>query len=274
MKPKTICILSYQRTGSSWLSDILSGSNTINGGEIFCKDPLQFAPTVISILSKIYNINPSIINTLHKIYSISNFFVNPNNYIQIKNNILAKQPYSAELLYEMQNLVYTHGYSFVFKIFRNHLDSANLLDILNISDYIIVNYRNNLLDSFISEQKSFISQRWTSTQTNRKYLEKIQWYENIYKKYVDKTILDLNYFVENINKPYVMLAYEDIHKSNNKVEFIRSKMKHIYPDFVWDFKTTSVFQKENYINQIENNFLNKEEFLQSYKNLDRIYIYE
>lgn len=271
---KTICILSYQRTGSSWLCDTLSGKNTIGVQEIFSRDPLIFIYTFSQILNRIYNIDKNIINVLSNIYNPKNFFIDPTTYIKIKNKITQNKPYNIKLLYSIQNLIYKNNNNLVFKIFPEHLnDDISLESILNISDYIIINYRNSLLDSFISEKKSFISQKWTSLQTDRKYLEKINWKKEEYNIYKNKTINTLNNFIQKINKKYTMIAYENIHQSNNKINYIYETIKHTYPDFVWNFNSSSTLKKENYLLRIEDNFLNYEEFLLSYNDL-KIKIYE
>lgn len=270
---KTICILSYQRTGSSWLCDILSGQNTIGMQEIFSKDPLIFIYTFSQILSSIYNIDKNIINVFRNIYNPNNFFIDPATYIKVKNKILQNEPYNIKLLYSIQDLAYKNNNNLVFKIFPEHLSHISLENILNISDYIIINYRNNLLDSFISEKKASISQRWTSLQTERKYLEKINWNEQEYNIYKNKTINLLNNFIQKINKKYVMIAYENIHQSNNKINYIYETIKQTYPDFIWKFKDSSLLKKENYLSKVEDNFINSIEFLSSYTNI-KTKIYE
>jgi len=269
---KTICLFSYQRTGSSWLCDIMADGQTISLQEIFSKDPMLFSHAMSLILNKIYEVEPNIINTFNKIYSTSNFFIDPITYIKIKNNILEKKPYSIDLLKNIQNIIYKKKYNMIFKIFPEHLDMVSINDILSITNINIINYRNNLLDSFISEKKSLLSQKWTSIQKERKYLEKIKWDEKEYIKYCDIVINKLNYFQNNINK-YVLISYEEIHTNKNKNEFIKNKIKYIYNDFDLNFKRNSILEKENYIINTEDNFINKEEFLLSIKNI-RTKIYE
>lgn len=269
---KTICILSYQRTGSSWLCDILSGENSIGIQEIFSKDPMLFSYTLSLVLNKIYKVKPSIVNAFNKIYNINNFFVNTSNYNQIKKNILNNKPYSIDLLKDIQNISYNNNYNLVFKIFPEHLDSVSLDQILDISDYILINYRNNLLDSFISEKKSLLSQRWTSLQVERQYLEKIEWNEKEYTSYVDKVIFSIDYFLKN-TKEHVLISYEKIHECQNKIDYINMTIQNFYKDFDWKFKDKSILEKENYITKIEDNFLNKEDFLRSYRYI-RKKIYE
>ena len=160
------------------------------------------------------------------------------------------------------------------KIFPEHIEQLSLKEIINLSNYIVINYRNNLLESFVSEQKSIISQRWTSLQTERPYLEKIEWNEKKYISYVDKTINILNLFLNSIeNKKYTLISYEDIHYNIDKNKMIINKLKTIYNDFDFKLKNSSVLKKENYINNIEDNFINKEDFLLSYPNIQK-YIYE
>lgn len=273
---KTLCILSYQRTGSSWLCDILGGENTISLQEIFSRDPLLFNYTLSILLSRIYNVESSIIDTFNKIYNLSNFFVDNKSYIQIKKNILEKKPYSIELLKTIQKKVYDKKFNLIFKIFPEHIEELSLKEIINISDYIIINYRNNLLESFISEQKSVLSQRWTSLQTERPYLEKIEWNEKKYLSYVNKTIDTLNLFLNTIeDKKYVLISYEDIHFNNvNKNKIIVDKVKLVYNDFDFKLKNSSLLKKENYIKNIKENFINEKDFIKSLNSGIKVHIYE
>ncbi len=271
---KTICILSYKRTGSNWLCDTLSANDSLSLYEPFSKDPLSFFYTIHYLLKNVYNVDEEILSTFLKIYNYSNFFIDSNSYVKLINRIIKNKPYSINLLKKIQQKIYEIQKNLIFKVFPEQIDKDIILnDIVDLSDYIIINYRNNLLESFISEQKSLISSRWTSLQKERLYLEKIEWNEVLYKDYIDRTINSLNYFIKNINKKYVLISYEKIHNTNNKIETINSSIKKIYPDFIWNFKEISFFSKENYISNIEDNFINKEEFLLSIKNI-RTKIYE
>jgi len=271
---KTICILSYKRTGSNWLCDTLSANDSLSLYEPFSKDPLSFFYTIHYLLKNVYNVDEEILSTFLKIYNYSNFFIDSNSYVKLINRIIKNKPYSINLLKKIQQKIYEIQKNLIFKVFPEQIDKDIVLnDIVDLSDYIIINYRNNLLESFISEQKSLISSRWTSLQKERPYLEKIEWNEVLYKDYIDRTINSLNYFIKNINKKYVLISYEKIHNTNNKIETINSSIKKIYPDFIWNFKEISFFSKENYISNIENNFINKEDFLKSINSGIKIKIY-
>jgi len=271
---KTICILSYKRTGSNWLCDTLCGDNTICLYEPFSKDPLSFFYTLFILMKNVYLVDQEILDTYCKIFNYSNFFIDKDSYSKLLTKILQNKPYSINLLKKIQQKAYETGNNLVFKVFPEQIDrDISLKEILNLSDYIVVNYRNNLLDSFVSEQKSILSLRWTSLQKERPYLEKIQWDKKQYDIYVMHTINNIDYFVKNIDKKYVIISYENIHSSNNKIEYIKNTIQNTYSDFIWNFKEKSFFSKENSIRNIEDNFLNKEEFLNSF-NLVKKYIYE
>jgi len=236
--------------------------------EPFSKDPLSFFYTLHYLLKNVYRVDDEILNTFVKIYNYSNFFIDSNSFAKLISRIIKNKPYSIKLLKKIQQKIYEIQKNVVFKVFPEQINEDILLkNIIDISDYIIINYRNNLLESFISEQKSLISHRWTSLQKERPYLEKIQWNEKTYNDYISKTINSLDYFLKNANKKYVLISYEQIHQSNNKIKAIDACIKNIYPDFTWNFKEVSFFSKENYIINIEDNFINKEEFLLSIKNI-------
>lgn len=271
---QTICILSYQRTGSSWLCDILSGENTICIQEVFSKDPLLFSHTVSPLLHKIYKMDSNLLETFRKIYQPSNFFIDPATYIVIKNNILKTNPYSINLLYSIQDILYANNYNFVFKIFPEHIEDMDLTSILNIADYVIINYRNDMLNSFISEQKAVVSQRWTSLQKERPYLYKIHWDEVKYLEYTEKVINIMNFWLSNVIREYVLISYEEIHSSIDKNITIINQIKNIYKNFNFDLKQQSCLQKENNNINIVDNFTNPKDFIKSIHNGIRTKIYE
>jgi hypothetical protein len=260
---KTICILSYPRTGSTWLCDTLGGYGSQSINEPFHPDPLQFYWILKPIIKNI-GVNDVIIDIFSKIY-------NPSN---LKINILNKDLYSINLLKCLQEFYYKYEKNLIFKIFTEHI--KNFIDydeIFKISNFIICLNRKSLVDSYISEKKAILSNRWTSLDANL-YLEKIFWDPNEYNFYIDKILKKIDKiecFCKNINEEKIIkLSYEEIHSlqtNKEKIDLINKKILEKDPNFKWSYNEESIFKKENYIKNIEDNFINSEDFLKDIKKL-------
>jgi hypothetical protein len=230
-------MLTYERTGSTWLCNVLDPKNGTH--EIFCEDPMLFIDTLIDLCKNFYHIDESIINTISKIYSPENFFIDPIRYREIMGKIVNKKPYSINLFYSIKNIYQQLNKNLLFKIFPPQFLKFDIspIDILNSSDYLIYNYRNDILRSFISFKKAMLTGQWTSThETTRKNLgnntTRIYWDENEYNQYKNY-ILNTHSQFYNIftlfNKPKISISYEELHEdfstNENKFEYIRQKLK-------------------------------------------------
>lgn len=273
---KTICVLSYPRTGSNWLCDLLMGQNSYSAGEIFSETPLNFYWNLQFLMTSVYAVDKTIVDSFSKIFSPEHFYSNP----QIKKTVTetikkTKDLYSIELLLAMKKLTYSINSNFIFKLFPIHTQHNGLdyNQILNLADYVVLNYRNDLVESFISFKKALLSERWTSFD-KKIYLEKIQWNKQEYQTYATDTLTSFEKLKDACKKTpskVVYLSYEEIHQPNlshhEKVKLLNDRFLQVDPSFNWYFKNEVAFQKENYIQNLEDNFLNPEDFLKDYPNL-------
>ena len=285
---KTITIISYPRTGTSWLVHALGGRYTFPTTEVFCSNPLEHYYNFL-FLMKIHKYDTHIIDLFKKIYHPSNFDKDP-----VIDKISSRgKIYSLQLLQSLQSEAYSSGRNCVFKIFTEHITSSSLAytspqplilnqisieQLFHLSDLIIFNYRNDLLGTFISNIKCLISDRWNSENTDKKYLEKIDWSLIKYNKYLEQTIPHIDTLIEWSSRQTcsknLSMIYEHIHRFSTHVEkvaYIKQRLMNLDDQLQWNFNWDYLYVKENYVANIQDNFTNPEEFIADLPLIRRYY---
>jgi LPS sulfotransferase NodH len=220
----TIGILTYERTGSGWLCNAFDTQDYISTHEIFSDDPTLFFLNTQKLLAKIYKVSPYLLSTLCKIYHTDNFFIDNQTYIAIKNKILSNNNlYNIELLTEIKNIL--------FKFFPQHIQkNITIKDIENICNIIIINYRKNILKTFISLEIAKTTGVWYSKQKRIVAPKKIIWNEKQYLAFYQRINNILSDF-EKIDSHKIYLSYEELHENvdlvNNqdKINYLQNKLK-------------------------------------------------
>ncbi len=204
------------------------------------------------IFSKIYNVDPKLLDFLSSIYHYNNFFIDTFSYSQIKNNILNKSIYNQQILDLFTDICKKHNKNLVFKIFPQHIKylSDNFLD--NI-DYLILNYRHDLIASFYSLEKARVSGVWFSDQNSRMdNYHKILWCEDKYKKYVNNLLSNVSILktkYNSFNKPKFIVSYEELHQDDknisykDKISYLKNKM--IQSEISLSLNNNEYFFKQN-----------------------------
>lgn len=277
---KTITILTYPRTGSTWLSHALGGNDTFSTTEIFCLNPLKQYWNILFLLKNIYGIDKHILSLFETIYHPKHFFINTQILSSITKNINDTKPYSKDILQAIQRVVYDKRYNLTYKIFVDHMKSLKLdiAEVEQLSDYIVINYRNDMLASYISLEKGIISGRWCSMDTIP-YQNKMEWNIELYNVYMQKTLSQINriFALAELLKqtPCVVLSYEAIHshqKEQDKINYINQNFINVDPHFSWSYSDHVLLQKENLIGELADNFYNPEQFLLDLPNIRRYYL--
>jgi LPS sulfotransferase NodH len=229
---KTICILSYERTGSTWLCTALNTHQTWCVFEIFSRNPALYYWNMLALLKIKDNIPLSVIETFKKIYYPKNLFTDAKSFAKIKQNMLAKEPFSIDLLKDFQSEAYGRDRNFCFKVFPEHLDNhIKIQDIIEISDHIIVNYRSNVLETFLSWKIAIKTGAWSSRDIVDPSIKdsRIIWNKEEYNIFYRRIVENINLWLKvSSNKNRTILRYEDIHSHQNhkdKIEFLQKKFR-------------------------------------------------
>lgn len=264
---KTICVLTYERTGSGWLSSAFDTDETISIHEIFSDDPLLWMEKSLQIFKKIYNVEPELLAFLSSIYHYNNFFIDVTSYNKIKTKILSKNIYRQKILELFINICKKYNFNLVFKLFPEHIKFVSSNFLIDTVDYFILNYRQDLLKSYYSLEKAKVSGIWFSDQTIRQQSETgIIWNENQYNKYVnivDQNIILLKSIYNKATKNKFIVSYEELHENNlltnnnQKIIYLHNKLSENNMNL--KLNNIEFFKKQN----TSLNFTNQQEFISS-----------
>lgn len=264
MSSKNILILAEPRTGSGLLCRIIStNTNTINAAEFFgggYTHISQHLHRLAQYIQKRYILGINDYrDMLHKL-SISTL---PN---QIKKFVDVNS-LKLFLEFKKQNIC--------LKIFNLHFSKQNIntVELLDIFDGVILLYRHNLLDSFISLQKGLATNVWCSLDDNfdKNKIHKVQWDAEEYHRYYErqKNMYSKHLKLFNkINKPKFILKYEDMSSARNKYLYIQNLLFDNNIHHTIPIKDKDPIEKQSISNMpIQNNFTNPTDFLQDYKQI-------
>lgn len=262
---KSLCILTYERTGSGWLSGAFDTEDAISIHEVFSDDPLLWFMKCQQIFKKIYTVDQNLLNFLSSIYHYNNLFLDVITYNQIKHKILNNNIYSEQVLKLFIDICKKHNKNFIFKLFPQHIKYISKEFLYNNVDFMILNYRQDLLKNYYSLEKARVSGIWFKDQENRQKSDiNILWDENLYNTYeknISKNIMKLKDIYNNFRNNKCIFSYEEIHENKllntyqNKIQYIKNKIN----DISFDFNNKEYFLKQN--NVI--NFINQSDFLTS-----------
>lgn len=263
---KTICILTYERTGSGWLSYALGGVDSISIHELFGEDPLLFILNLKKVLNSIYKVNPDLLSTIYKIYDVDNFFIENDTYKKIKQKILSKHIYNMDLFLTLRDICISNNYNFIFKLFNQHIKNNNLdiKNIIDLSNYIILNYRSNVLKTFISLELAKKTGVWYSKQNREIRSMKLSWKEQDYLKFYYHTQNIIRSF-QKLSKNNIQITYEEIHE-NPGLNTHKSKIDYLFTKL----HSHNININVNYHSyfDIQNNKENINEYIELFENPD------
>lgn len=265
---KTICLLSYERAGTTWLSTVLNTPEIWSIYEIFSRNPTLYYWNFLNMLKRTDCMPKPMIDTFEKIFHPQNLIVDGLSFVKIKKAMIASQPFSLELLKSFQEEAYKSNQMLCFKIFPYHLDDQiKIEDVLNLSDYVVINYRNNLLETFLSWKLAILTGAWTSQdQQDRFAVPKVAWHEPEYLAFCERITQYIDFW-KNVarSKPNVTITYEDIHLNHStdldKYTFVQNKMLSMGLDI--RVSTKNHFQKQRDYTDLSKIINNYDDFLAS-----------
>lgn len=167
----------------------------------------------------------------------------------MKQNMLAQQPFSIDLLKDFRQEAYNQNRNFCFKLFPQHLDdSIKIEDVMALSDYVIVNYRANILETFLSWKIAIKTGAWTSRDKKDPSVQdnKVWWDRKEYETFYNRIIDHINlWFTVTQNRNRLILRYEDIHSHSThieKIEYLQQRLLEISLDL--ELNNKDEFQKQ------------------------------
>lgn len=238
-------ILTYTRSGSTWLADIISNRT------IYTIDTAQPGDTV----------------NLHEYFNddVGNNKLKQLGYLSENTNTRTVSGF--EKLYE---LFEKKQINFTLKLFNSHLPliSENKNDmcvskLLEYSDIVVHNYRKNILHSWISRRRVGETGIWQGTREKRNLKNKVHWDRDAflgYSRHRKQVFNDRVSLLKKSNIQPIEIVYEDLHRTGNRFNFLSEKCKRcniqLYSTHICKFSNPNL--------KIEDNFVNKQQFLDDY----------
>ena len=156
-----------------------------------------------------------------------------------------------------------------FMVWYNDLYSMNIVDIFDNIDYLILNYRKNILKQWISFVKATTTGEWVTHKDSINKDIKIQWNKTLYLQFVKDRERYHNLMKTNFiqfNKPKTVVCYEELLSRDNKKQYLYNLFQKSSIDLpINDYSPLK--QQSNSKKPIEENFLNRQEFLDDYNDI-------
>lgn len=224
---KTLCILAEARSGTEFLSNLIaSDPNFYLLGEFFTPFGSNNIKTHVELLSQMIKNKHIDLSCYSNYMGILADHIKNHNLGQMYNTI------TIEMFEVIKEYLYSINKNIVVKIFDNHLTNQliNKKDLLNSFDYIILNYRKSLLDTYISLSKALITSQWYVDSEDKIINPKIIWnkqkYLEFYKKSTERYLSILEMY-RMFDKGKIIWCYEDFHTLNDKEKKLEQALKDI-----------------------------------------------
>lgn len=269
-----ICILSHSRSGSNWICSVFDPKYIYCAYEIY--NPVSLIEKTLKELEKTPDIELTI---SHQVLSnLLNIMVDYDKE-KLKNqtsNIYLNKIIDINIFKKISSINYKNGKHFLYKIqYHQYENNKKLIDdTIKDTDYIIKLYRNNILETFISLEKSKYTYCWTSMDKKiNKNNYKFIWNEKKYIDFYNYSVRMIDWIINSYkDKKFMCLMYEEIHinDENDKILYLE---KQIHKNFgiKLHIKNQNLFYKENKTTNYSNNFHNPEDFIKSIYNNIPIY---
>lgn len=260
---KVITTIAHDRTGSTYFQEHIHPIEDVtwNAMEFFNEwNPTHYQRIIREIFFK-YNIPftesykkyfDKFVNAPHKRASCYNYEM-----LTDIIKILKKQKYQ----YFFHKLVPTGWVSFT-------KDNFLYSNVLNITDKVIVNYRKDILDVFISKSRAIRNNQYVNrAEYNPKYDQEFTWdkeeFMDFSERYINYYDRSLN-LINSLNIPYNVVCYEELILSTEKAkaEMIHKAVGHEHP-----LVQPKVKKQSHAIGQVDA-FYNKNQFLSEYETID------
>lgn len=162
--------------------------------------------------------------------------------------------------------------NFIMKIFYDHIYFKKFLmkEIIECFDFIILNYRKNLLEQWISLNLATLTDTWQVFGSKRQEpkVVKIKWSKDNFVKFSKRINKEYkNYCKILYNKKHIKICYEKSLKNKNYEFFLKEKIQKINLNIEpmrMGFKMI-----RNPHMEISENFFNKNEFLKDYNSIKK-----
>lgn len=275
---KTICTLSFARTGSTFFQDHFESIDDYshNFMEFFNDWPGRHLYTIERFYFK-RNAIPSNAyrNFLHNfiVKYYDNLRINPEILLNAENrkqHLVEYNIHTIDLFLDAVSRLKELKYEYCFyKIIPNIFCKDDWIpSIVNVSDICIIWYRRSVLDVYISLKKAMQTNIWiSSNQYDPLYDNKIMWNLQEFIGFAEEYRQSYNTIQQSIHdlqKPYCVICYEDFCNQVDKLSYLKQTLSMNLP-----LKASKV-SKQSLDKPQADNFHNAENFLQDQRLINDI----
>jgi hypothetical protein len=249
---KNIFLMCNGRTGSSFLSghfpsiDIIRDCNQYNAWEFFAMWPPNFWRNIHFLRHNCINVPPSLIDFMCDVYYPR--FHEPFT----KNNAPKSGGYKVTQINGVDKKPFMHDFPYTIDMLPDFIKAIEPLnlnyflhknishanrkgnwsqeDVIRHADFVIVNYRRSILDTYISNVKASESATWLAHNYDEKYDNKIYWSKKAFLDFAEKyksQYEDIKTALKKLNKPYFVVEYESFCKQPNQIQYLANKLKEL-----------------------------------------------
>ena len=264
---KNICIYTLGRSGSNYLRNFIDKPEYILVNEPLTLSSRYNAAQFLMEMSLLYQNEKIDLSHLKDLVSLTlETQSSPNTIIStvLLEDKLLKLWFSERQKLTPKNILWK------FMAWYHSSFNLDICDMFDTIDYLIINYRKNILKQWISSIKAMKTGEWITDKKSINHDTQILWNKVDYLNFVDYTEKHHGFMKNNFsqfNKPKIIICYENLSDSNTGgVSYLNSKFQKANIDL--PINDSVLIQRQSDPNKsLEDNFLNKSEFLKDYDSI-------
>lgn len=266
---KNICIYTLGRSGSNYLRSFIERPEYILMNEPFTLSSQSNAAQFLMGIALLYQNNKINLSYLKDLTAIA------LESQSSMNTIISTKLLDAKLLklwfIELQKQTMSQSILWKFMSWYDDIFSLDICTIFDSIDYLVLNYRKNILKQWISLIKAKQTGEWITENKSINYNTKIVWNKTNYLYFVDYTeknhqLMKINF--DKFNKNKTIICYENLSKADRGgYSYLYNKFQEA--DISLPINHAVSIQRQSNPNQsLEDNFLNLQDFLDDYSSIE------
>lgn len=260
---QNICIYTLGRSGSNYLRSLLYQPEYFLLNEPFSLSSRYNAGEFLEIIASLFNKNKINFVTMQTIIDITMQMA--ANQTLIKTTILDDNLLKI-CLQHIQETQHTNV-MWKFMAWYHTILGVNICNLFDSIDLLILNYRKNILKTWISSIKATTTGEWITEKESKNKDIKIIWNKKAYLyfvEYIEKHHLLMKTNFDKYDKPKAIVCYENLSDiSTSPKKYLYNKFIAANIDMPLNDSVSIKKQSDDSI-AIEDNFSNKQEFLDDY----------
>jgi len=263
---KNICIYTLGRSGSNYLRNFIDKPEYILLNEPFTLSSRYNTAQFLMGMSLLYQnekINLSLLKDLIYLALETQSSTNIIGTTLLEDKLL-KLWFSEKQKSTPKNILWK------FMAWYHSSFNLNIYNMFDTIDYLILNYRKNIIKQWISSIKAMKTGEWITEKKSINHDIQILWNKVDYLNFVNYTENHHNLMKNNFsqfNKPKTIICYENLSDPHTGgVSYLNSKFQKANIDL--PINHSILIQRQSDPNKpLEDNFVNKSEFLKDYDSI-------